>query len=155
MEWKLPDPDNHSSMHDQYMTAIKSSEFREEHLELSPVWTWESDPFKPEESLIPVPLTTEAIALADTLLIHSEFKTPSAKTLQGLIIMSPLTDDVFAIEVLSGEQSFTFNRLLPELAEDDLNRLARLLSEDPGNIFPLRYSVVAEELLIPDGEFTI
>ncbi|MFI4849030.1 MAG: hypothetical protein ACIAZJ_08040 [Gimesia chilikensis] len=155
MEWKLPDPDNHSSMHDQYMTAIKSSEFREEHLDLSAFWTWESDPFKPEESLIPVPLTTEAIALADTLLIHSEFKTPSAKTLQGLIIMSPLTDDVFAIEVLSGEQSFTFNRQLRELSEDDLNRLARLLSEDPGNIFPLRYSVVAEELLIPDGEFTI
>lgn len=137
------------------MTAIKSSEFREEHLDLSAFWTWESDPFKPEESLIPVPLTTEAIALADTLLIHSEFKTPSAKTLQGLIIMSPLTDDVFAIEVLSGEQSFTFNRQLRELSEDDLNRLARLLSEDPGNIFPLRYSVVAEELLIPDGEFTI
>jgi hypothetical protein len=69
--------------------------------------------------------------------------------------MSPLTEDVFAITVLSGEQAFTFNRQLRELSEDDLNRLARLLSEDPGNIFPLRYSVVAEELLIPDGEFTI
>lgn len=142
-------------MHDEYMTAIKIYEFREEHLDLSAVWTWESDPFKPEDSLIPVPLTTEAIALADSLLIHSEFKTPSGKTLQGLIIMSPLAEDVFAINVLSGEQAFTFNRQLRDLSEDDLNRLARLLSEDPGNIFPLRYSVVAEELLIPDGEFTI
>ena len=142
-------------MYDEYMTAIKSSEFREEHLELNAVWTWESDPFKPEDSLIPVPLTAETIALADSLIIHSEFKTPSGKTLQGLIIMSPLDEDVFAINVLSGEQAFTFNRLLPELSEDDLIQLARFLSEDPGNIFPLRYSVVAEELLIPDGEFTI
>ena len=112
-------------MYDEYMTAIKNSEFREEHLELSAVWMWESDPFKPEESLIPAPLTTEAIALADSLLIHSEFKTPSGKTLQGLIIMSPLTEDVFAINVLSGEQAFTFNTQLLSRRATKINKYFR------------------------------
>jgi len=137
------------------MIAIKCSEFREEHLKLSAAWTWENDPCQSEDSLIPVPITTEAIAQADSLLIHSNFKTPTGRTLTGLIILGELDEDVLAIEILSGEQSFTFNRFLPDLAEDDLDRLSRLLSEDADNIFPLHYSVVPQTLAIPDGEFSI
>jgi hypothetical protein len=136
------------------MTPIKASEFSIEHFKLSNVWTWQGDLYENEDSLIPVTLTEEALAEADSLLIHSNFKTSSGTELEGLVIYQLGDNEVFAIEILVGGQSFTFNKHLSDLSQEELNRLATCLNEKVDYLLPIRYSLVPKEIDIEDGEFT-
>jgi hypothetical protein len=136
------------------MTPIKASEFNSEHLKLSNVWTWQGDLYQTEDSLIPVPLTEEALTQADSLLIHSKFKTSSGTELGGLVVYQLGDDEIFAIEILAGNQRFTFNKHLSDLSQEDLNRLATYLNEKVDHLLPIQYSLVPRELAIEDGEFT-
>ncbi|MEQ1904913.1 MAG: hypothetical protein ABL888_12065 [Pirellulaceae bacterium] len=135
------------------MIPIKGNEFGEEQLKLSDVWTWQSDLHASEDSLVPVPLTEDALTEADSLLIHATFVTASGTKLNGLIVYQLGDDEIFAIEVLSGRNKFTFNRNLPDLSFDELKRLAAFLDEDVESLLPIRYSVVPKELAIDDGKF--
>lgn len=135
------------------MTRIKASEFQGEHLKLSGVWTWQGDLYESEDSLVPVPLTEEALAAANSLLIHAEFQTASGIALEGLIVYELGGDEVFAIEVLTNGLRFTFNKHVPEMSIEELDRLALYLNVDRSTLLPLHYSVVPKELAIGDGEF--
>jgi|688.fasta_scaffold808638_1 hypothetical protein len=135
------------------MIQIKGSEFGEEQLKLSEVWTWQSNLNESEDSLVPVPLTEYALSEADSLLIHATLVTASGTRLNELIVYQLGDDDVFAVEVLSGRTKFTFNKHVPDLSLDDLKRLAAFLNEDMGSLLPIRYSVAPKELSIDDGEF--
>lgn len=135
------------------MIRIKSNEFGEEQLKLSEVWTWQSDLHASEDSLVPVPLTEEALTAADSLLIHATFVTASGTKLNGLIVYQFGDDEIFAIEVLSGPDKFTLNRYLPDLSFDELKRLAVFLNEDVESLLPIRFAIVPKELAIDDGKF--
>lgn len=135
------------------MIRIKASEFQGKHLKLSDVWTWQSNLHESEDSLIPVPLTEEALAEADSLLIHAELQTASGISLEGLIVYELGSDEVFAIEVLTDGQRFTFNKHVPEMSIEELDRLALYLNVDRSTLLPIQYSVVPKELPIDDGEF--
>ena len=132
---------------------IKTGEFQSEHLTLSGVWTWQGNLHESEDLLVPVPLTEEALAEAGSLLIHAEFQTASGIALEGLIVYEPGSDEVFAIEVLNDDQRFTFNKHVPEMSIEELNRLAMYLKVDRSSLLPIHYSVVPKELAIDDGEF--
>lgn len=136
------------------MIRIKSSEFFEEQLNLSEVWTWQSDLNSSEDSLVPVPLTEEALVEADSLLIHATIFTASGTRLNGLIVYRLGDDDIFALEVLSGRSKFTVNRYLPDLSLNELKRLATFLNQDIDSLLPLRYVVVPKELFISGGTFS-
>ncbi len=136
------------------MIRIKASEFQGEHLKLSGVWTWQSDLHESEDSLVPVPLTEEALAEADSLLIHTEFRTAAGIVLRGLIVYELGSDEVFAIEVLTNDQRFTFNKHVPEMSIEELDRLALYLNVERSTLLPIHYSIVPKELAIDDGEFT-
>lgn len=136
------------------MIPIKGDEFGEEQLKVSEVWTWYSDTHASEDLLVPVPLTEDALAEADALLIHATLITASGRTLNGLIVYQFGDDEVFAIEVLSGRNKFTFNRNLPDMSFDELKRLAAFLDEDVESLLPIRYSVIPKGLAIDDGMFS-
>lgn len=135
------------------MVKIKESEFSEKHLELSDVWTWQSDLYESEDSLIPVSLTEDALEDAGTLLIHAQFETASGIQLHGLIVYQLGDVEVNAIEILIGDQKFTFNKYVPDLSTAELSRLALSVHEDAKHLLPIRYAIVPRELSIESGEF--
>ncbi|HVX60630.1 MAG TPA: hypothetical protein VHC19_08510, partial [Pirellulales bacterium] len=94
-----------------------------------------------------------ALAAANSLLIHAEFQTASGIALEGLIVYELGGDEVFAIEVLTNGLRFTFNKHVPEMSIEELDRLALYLNVDRSTLLPLHYSVVPKELAIGDGEF--
>jgi hypothetical protein len=136
------------------MPPIKASKFSSKHLELSDVWTWQGDLYASEDSLIPVPLTEEELAEADSLLIHSKFRTASGTELVGLIVYQLGDDEVFSIEILAREHKFTFNKYLSDLSQEELARLATYLNEKVDDLLPIQYSLIPKEIAIEDGEFT-
>jgi hypothetical protein len=135
------------------MTPIKASEFSEKHLELSGVWTWQGDLHESEDSLVPVPLTEEALEEAKTLLIHAQFETASGRRLHGLVVYQLGDVEIYAIEILIGSQKFTFNKHVPDLSTTELNRLALSVHEDAKHLLPIRYAIVPRQLSIESGEF--
>jgi hypothetical protein len=136
------------------MTPIKANEFGIEQFKRSGVWTWQSDLHASEDSLVPVPLNEEALAEADSLLIHTKFVTASDTELVGLVVYQLGDDEVFAIEVLTEGQRFTFNKHVPDLSMEELQRLAIVLDQNVDDLRPFRYSIQVKELAIEDGEFT-
>lgn len=136
------------------MDPIDGSEFFEEHLLLSHVWTWNSSLYSSEGSLVPVPLTEDALSEADSLLIHANFELATGTKLHGLVVYDVEDEDIFAMEVFSGREKFTFNKHAPDLSCDELKRLALFLHQDVGTLLPVRYAIVPKELSIVDGEFT-
>ena len=135
------------------MVRIKASEFGVKHLKLSGIWTWQRDLHESEDSLVPVPLSDEALAEADSLLIHATMETASGIALEGLIVCDRGSDEVFAIEVLVDGQRFTFNKYVPEMSFEELDRLALYLKVDRSSLLPIHYSIVPKELAIDDGVF--
>lgn len=132
---------------------VINSSFTEQHLELSDVWTWQSDLHEDENILVPVPMTEEALQEAGSLLVSARFETASKVQLRGLVIYHLGADDVFAIDVLIGNQSFTLNKHFADLSQPELKRLATYLNQDVGSLLPIRYTLVPTELDIESGEF--
>ncbi len=95
------------------MFEIKGNEFGEEQFKLSEVWTWQTDLHESEDSLVPVPLTEDALSEADSLLIHATLITASGTVLNGLIVYQLGDDDIFAVEVLSGASNSLSIRSFP------------------------------------------
>jgi hypothetical protein len=136
------------------MNQIKSSDFREEHLKLGNVWTWSSDIRDNEDSLVQVPLTEDALAEVDSLLISAVFETAQGDSLNGLVIYTMGSGSVFAIEILSGDLVFTFNKNARELGSVELRRLAAHLKRDANKLLPIKYRVLPVELAIPAASFS-
>lgn len=136
------------------MGPIKSSDFSAEHLKLSGVWTWSQDLYDSEDSLVPVPLTEDALAEAETLLIHAKLRTATGRAFDGLIVYQLGVDQVFAIEILTNDEKFTFNKNVPDMSMDELKRLATLIGDDASAMLPISYEVVPRELAIETGLFS-
>jgi len=136
------------------MAQIKASDFREEHLQLGDVWTWSSDLHQSEDHLVTVPLTEDALAEVDSLLVRAEFKTPQGDALEGLVVYAMGRGSIFAIEILDGDQRFTFNKFASEPSRTELRRLAAHLNKDESKLLPLTYKVLSQKLAIPPGDFS-
>lgn len=136
------------------MMPIKAKEFSIEQFKRSGVWTWQTDLHASEDSLVPVPLNEDALAEADSLLIHTKFVTASDTELVGLIVYQLGDDEIFAIEIFAEGQRFTFNKHAPDLSMEELRRLAIHLDESVDVLRPFYYSIQVKELIIDDGEFT-
>ncbi len=64
-------------------------------------------------------------------------------------------DDVYALQVLIGGESFSFNKYLPEVSFEEVLALADRLGVGAGGVLPVRYSVVRGAMPIRDGRFTL
>jgi len=135
------------------MAHIKASEFNEDHLKQGGVWAWSSDLHDSEDVLVEVPLTEESLSNLDSLLIRANITTANGDLLHGLVIYSMGRAEVFAIEILDGEQKFTLNRFAPDLSRGELTRLAAHLSKDGEELLPMKYEITVEQLDIPSGLF--
>lgn len=135
------------------MAQIKVSDFRKEHLKLGDVWTWSSDLHQSEDLLVTVPLTEDALAEVDSLLVHAAFETAQGDVLEGLVVYAMGRGSIFAIEILDGNQRFTFNQFAGEPSREELRRLAIYLNKDADKLLPMTYKVLPEKLAIPPGEF--
>jgi hypothetical protein len=136
------------------MAKIKASDFREEHLKLGDVWTWSTDLRQSEDLLVTLPLTEDALAEVDSLLVRAAFETAQGDILEGLVVYAMDRGSIFAIEILDGDQRFTFNKFADELSREELRRLAIHLNKDADKLLPVTYKVVPEKLTIPPGKFS-
>ena len=137
------------------MVKIRSSDFKEEHLRLGDVWTWSRELTESEDSLVAVPLTEDALSEADSLLVRADFRTAQGDVLRGLVMYAMGTGSVFAIEILSGSESFTLNAAARELSRGELNRLAGHLKKDPATLLPIAYTIAPKALAIPPGTYSL
>ncbi|WP_420998315.1 hypothetical protein ACKI2N_031965 [Cupriavidus sp. 30B13] len=135
------------------MAQIKASDFREEHLKLGDVWTWSNQLHESEDFLVTVPLTEDALAEVDSLLVRASFETAQGDALEGLVVYAMGRGNVFAIEIFEGDQKFTFNRFAREPSLAELRRLAAHLNKDADKLLPITYKVVSQKLAIPSDSF--
>ncbi|QRY79763.1 hypothetical protein JVX91_01210 [Pseudomonas sp. PDNC002] len=126
--------------------------FTEEHLELSDLWQLQDG--RREECFL-VPLVMGPGAQPAHLLVRALLRLPSGLQLQGLLAYDADGDDVYALQVLIGGESFSLNKYLPEASFEEVLALADHLGVATGTVLPVRYSVVREALPIRDGQFTL
>jgi hypothetical protein len=136
------------------MDPIKSSDFSAKHLKLSGVWMWSQDLYDSEDSLVPVPMTEDALAEAETLLIHAKLRTATGKEFDGLIVYQIGVDQVFAVEILTNNEKFTLNKNVADISTDELKRLATIIGDDASEMLPISYQVVPRQLAIETGLFS-
>jgi hypothetical protein len=133
---------------------IKIADFREEHLALSDVWTWSDDLYESEDSLVPVPVTEEALANAGHLLIGSALETARGDRFQGWIMYNLHRADIFALAILTDGRRFGFNKNLASTSYGALEQLAAHLGTTAQGLLPIKYEVTSEKLDIPSGTFS-
>lgn len=137
------------------MSNIKSKNINIADLRDHSIWAWSSNIFENEDSLVPVDISLEGLSEPDTLLIHAIFTTANGSRLEGLIVYDPDSDEVFAIEFFIGDDRYTLNRNLSDLARTELLRYERKTGENINYIFPIRFQVVPTVINIPPGEFKL
>jgi len=128
--------------------------FTEDHLELSDLWRWQ-DGVREEVFLVPLATAAEVAPDVSLLLLRALFRLPAGIELQGLLAYDPVGQDVYAVQVLIGRDSYSFNKYLPEASFEEVLALADRLRVSTGGVLPLRYSVVREALAVRDGQFTL
>ncbi|MFJ3053661.1 MULTISPECIES: hypothetical protein [Pseudomonas nitroreducens/multiresinivorans group] len=126
--------------------------FTEEHLELGDLWQLQDG--RREECFL-IPLMAAQVEQSGPLLVRALFRLPSGDQLQGLMTYDADSDDVYALHVLIGGESFSFNKYLPEASFEEVLALADRLGVGTGGVLPVRYSVVRDAMPIRDGRFTL
>lgn len=133
---------------------VRLDQFTEEHLELSDLWRWQ-DGVREDAFLVPLATAAEVGPGVSLLLVRALFRLPAGIELQGLLVYDPFGQDVYAVQVLIGRDSYSFNKYLPEASFEEVLALADRLKLSTGGVLPLRYSVVREALAVRDGQFTL
>ncbi|MEP9318464.1 hypothetical protein ABKS89_15105 [Pseudomonas sp. LABIM340] len=132
---------------------VRLDQFTEDHLELSDLWRWQ-DGVREDAFLVPL-ATAEVAPGVSLLLVRALFRLPAGIELQGLLVYDPVGQDVYAVQVLIGRDSYSFNKYLPEASFEEVLALADRLKVSTGGVLPLRYSVVRQALAVRDGQFTL
>lgn len=133
---------------------VRLDQFTEEHLELSDLWRWQ-DGAREDAFLVPLATAAEVAPGVSLLLVRAMFRLPSGIEVQGLLAYDPIGQDVYAVQVLIGRDSYCFNKYLPEASFEEVLALADRLKVGTGGVLPLRYSVVRQALAVRDGQFTL
>ncbi|MCJ1881881.1 hypothetical protein [Pseudomonas nitroreducens] len=131
---------------------VRLDQFTEEHLELGDLWRLQDG--RREECFL-IPLRATQAGQLGPLLVRALFRLPSGAQLQGLMAYDAERDDVYALQVLIGGESFSFNKYLPEVSFEEVLALADRLGVGAGGVLPVRYSVVRGAMPIRDGRFTL
>jgi hypothetical protein len=137
------------------MINIKSKDLKLSDLYKNGVLTWSTDIMNSEDTLVPVEMTRESLADADTLLIHAKFLTSGGAEHEGLIVYDPDLDEVFAIELFLGDSRVTLNRTARELSDLELQRYETLTGKNRHSVLPISYQALTRELPILPAEFFI
>jgi hypothetical protein len=137
------------------MIKMKSKDMKLSDLYAYPVWTWKSDLMSSEDTLVPVQMTQEGLADADTLLVHAKFLTASGISHEGLVVYDPDLDDVFAIELFLDDSRITLNRNVQDLSHLELKRYGDLTGENPDGVLPIQYRMMEKSLRIAPAEFVL
>lgn len=135
------------------MARIKASELSVSDLQRHPVWKWSDELEQSEDSVVPVELTEDALADADSLMIYARFKTAAGNEHEGIVVFDPDLEEVFAIELFVPGDKITLNVRLPELATKMLERYAIATGYSASDILPIRYRMNASSLNVAPGEF--
>ncbi|MBD9679156.1 hypothetical protein IB274_20785 [Pseudomonas sp. PDM18] len=133
---------------------VRLDQFTEDHLELSDLWRWQ-DGVREDAFLVPLETAAEVVPDVSLLLVRALFRLPAGIELQGLLVYDPVGQDVYAVQVLIGHDSYSFNKYLPEASFEEVLALADRLKVSTGSVLPLRYSVVRQALAVRDGQFTL
>lgn len=133
---------------------VRLDHFTEEHLELSDLWRWQEG-VREDVFLVPLATAAEVLPGVSLLLVRALFRLPAGIELQGLLAYDPVGQDIYAVQVLIGRDSYSFNKYLPEASFEEVLALADRLRVSTGGVLPLRYSVVREAMPIRDGSFTL
>lgn len=133
---------------------VRLDQFTEDHLELSDLWRWQ-DGVREDAFLVPLATAAEVAPGVSLLLVRALFRLPAGIELQGLLVYDPLGQDVYAVQVLIGRDSYSFNKYLPEASFEEVLALADRLKVSTGGVLPLRYNVVRQAMPIRDGNFTL
>ncbi|MDF3862997.1 hypothetical protein P3W53_00885 [Pseudomonas denitrificans (nom. rej.)] len=133
---------------------VRLDQFTEDHLELSDLWRWQ-DGAGEDAFLIPLATAAEVAPGVSLLLVRALFRLPAGIELQGLLVYDPVGQDVYAVQVLIGRDSYSFNKYLPEASFEEVLALADRLKVSTGGVLPLGYSVVRQALAVRDGQFTL
>ncbi|MFV3412867.1 hypothetical protein ACQCLI_22770 [Pseudomonas nitroreducens] len=133
---------------------VRLDHFTEEHLELSDLWRWQEG-VREDAFLVPLATAAEVLPGVSLLLVRALFRLPVGIELQGLLAYDPVGQDVYALQVLIGRHSYSFNKYLPEASFEEVLALADHLKVSTGGVLPMRYSVVRQAMPIPDGSFTL
>lgn len=108
-----------------------------------------------EDTLVPLEMTHEGLADADTLLIYAKFLTAGGAAHEGLIVYDPDLDEVFSIELFLGEARITLNRNAQDLSNLQLQRYEKLTWTSGSMVLPIRYQVAPSFLSILPGQFDL
>ena len=134
------------------MTRIKAFDLQLRDLKQHPVWTWCSELDQPEDSLVPVELTQDALADADGLLIFARFTTAAGIEHEGLVVYDADLDEVFAVELFLLNDRITMNARVPEI-RSMLDRYEKATGLDKHGLLPLQYRIDSPQLNISPGVF--
>jgi hypothetical protein len=134
------------------MARIKAFELQLDDLKRHPVWTWSSELDQPEDSLVPVELTEDALAEADSLLVVAKFTTAAGNEHDGLVVYDADLDEVFAVELFFQNDRITMNSRVPEISSM-LDRYEIATGLDKKGLLPLRYKIDSPLLNIAPGSF--
>lgn len=133
---------------------VRLDHFTEEHLELSDLWRWQEG-VREDVFLVPLATAAEVLPGVSLLLVRALFRLPAGIELQGLLAYDPVGQDIYAVQVLIGRDSYAFNKYLPEASFEEVLALADRLKVSTGSVLPMRYSVVRQALAVCDGQFTL
>lgn len=133
---------------------VRLDQFTEEHLELSDLWRWQEG-VREDVFLVPLATAAEVVPGVSLLLVRALFRLPAGIELQGLLAYDPVGQDIYAVQVLIGRDSYALNKYLPEASFEEVLALADRLKVSTGSVLPMRYSVVRQAMPIPDGGFTL
>lgn len=133
---------------------VRLDQFTEEHLELSDLWRWQEG-VREDVFLVPLATAAEVLPGVSLLLVRALFRLPAGIELQGLLAYDPVGQDIYAVQVLIGRDSYALNKYLPEASFEEVLALADRLRVSTGSVLPMRYSVVRQALAVRDGQFTL
>ncbi|OWP52900.1 hypothetical protein [Pseudomonas nitroreducens] len=133
---------------------VRLDQFTEEHLELSDLWRWQEG-VREDVFLVPLATAAEVLPGVSLLLVRALFRLPAGIELQGLLAYDPVGQDIYAVQVLIGRDSYALNKYLPEASFEEVLALADRLKVSTGSVLPMRYSVVRQALAVCDGQFTL
>jgi len=125
---------------------MSEKDLTEELLKRHPVWKWdeEMEGHVPVADYDPLPIDE------GTLFIRAKFCTKSGDQLGGYLVG---TESFYAIGIFAEGEEFVLNLRLPDLAQQSLSKLRRLLGSPSLVLFPLEYVADVEltQMRRPEG----
>jgi len=112
---------------------MHTQDLNEESFEIHPVWTWDesTEGYVSVDDYEPLPDNISPFFL------KAKFETQDTKKFNGYLVG---TNVFYAFGIFINKNEFGVNFRLPDLYEEDLSKIRRILNEPNFNLFPLIYT---------------